>query len=108
MTQIPSDTGALQALRARSALIQTVRTRLKGSGLDIRELTSHLVISQPGHPDHGRIYVNYANGDASLRRCTWEYLGHLDGYGPTDPEAEPSLNTERIIATLADPADSPS
>jgi hypothetical protein len=81
-------------------LIQNVRARLRGSGLDTRELTSHLVISFPGHPDHGRIYINYTNGDASLRRCTWEYLGQLDGYGSTGPETEPGLSAEQIIATL--------
>jgi hypothetical protein len=100
MTQTPNEPDSVQALRARNTLIRTVRTQLKGSGLDIRELTSHLVISDPGHPDHGRLYITYANGDASLRRYTWKYLGHLDGYGSTDPDAEPTLSAEQIIATL--------
>jgi hypothetical protein len=73
---------------------------LKGSSLDIRELTSHLAISQPGKPDYGRIYINFANGDASLRRCSWDYLGRLDGHGSTDPEAEPALTAQQIIAIL--------
>jgi hypothetical protein len=105
MTQTPSGTDALQAVRARTRLIQTVRTLLKSSGLDIRELTSHLVISRPGHPDLGRIYITFANGDVSLRRCTWNYLGHLDGYGSPDPEAEPTLPAEKIIAMLTAQAD---
>jgi hypothetical protein len=108
MTEIPGDTQALQAFRARNRLIQAVRKQLRGSGLDTRELARHLVISQPGHPDHGRIYVNYANGDASLRRCTWEYMGHLDGYGSTDPDAEPPLSAAQIIARLTGQTGRPS
>lgn len=108
MTEIPGDTPALQAFRARNTLIRNVRTQLRGSGLDARELTSRLAISYPGHSDHGRIYVSYANGDASLRRCTWEYLGQLHGYGSTDPEAEPGLSAEQIIATLTGQTDRPS
>lgn len=108
MTQITGDTEALQAFRARNRLIRTVRNRLKGNGLDIRELAKHLVISLPGHPEHGRIYITYATGEVSLRRCTWNYLGRLDGYGSTDPESEPSLSAERIIALLTGQADRPS
>jgi hypothetical protein len=106
----PSDTTALQALRARNRLIQAVRSMLKGSSLDIRELTTHLVISSPGKPDYGRIYINFANGDASLRRCTWDYLGHLDhldGHGSIDPDAEPPLTAQQIIAILTGQADRP-
>jgi len=100
MTHTPDDTSAAQALRARTKLIEAVRRQLKGSKLDIRELTSHLVISDPGHPGHGRIYIAYTSGEASLRRCTWHYLGPLDGYGPTDPDADPPLTAQQIIATL--------
>ncbi|HEY3958111.1 MAG TPA: hypothetical protein VGM53_32495 [Streptosporangiaceae bacterium] len=108
MAQIPRDTDAIQASRARNTLIRTVRALLKGTGLDIRELTNHLVISHRGHPDHGRIYVPYANGDGSLRRCTWDYLGHFDGYVSSDPEAEPPLTAEKIIATLTGQTHRPS
>jgi hypothetical protein len=107
MTQTPDEPEALRAVRARTKLVQTVRTRLKGSGLDIRELASHLAISQPGQPEHGRIYISYATGEASLRHCTWHYLGPLDGYGSDDPDADPSLSTEQIIATLTGRADRP-
>jgi len=105
MTQPPNDTDAAQALRARNRLVQAVRGQLKGSRLDIRELTSHLVISDPGHPDHGRIYINYATGEASLRRCTWHYLGPLDGHGPAGPDADPPLTAQQIIATLTGQAE---
>lgn len=100
MTQPATDSSAIQALRARNTLVNRVRALLKGTGLDIRELANELVISDPGHPEHGRIYITYAKGEISLRRCTWQYLGYLDGYGPTDPEAEPSLTAEKIIAAL--------
>src|ERR1700733_8904540 len=100
MTQTPGEPDALQAVRAQTTLTRTIRTLLKGAGLDIRELASHLVISNPGHPDNGRVYITYAKGEVSLRRCTWAYLGYLDGYGPTDPEAEPSLHAGNIIAAL--------
>jgi hypothetical protein len=103
MTQTPAEPDPLQALRARNTLIQTVRTLLKGTGLELRELASELVISYPGHPEYGRIYITFAKGEVSLRRCTWNYLGYLDGYGPTDPEAEPHLTAEQIIALLTGP-----
>lgn len=102
-----SDADAVQAVRARFALVKTVRTLLKGSGLDIRELASHLVISVPGHPEHGRIYITYLTGEVSLRRCTWDYLGCLDGYGGDDPEAEPTLTADKIIAALTGQPDPP-
>jgi hypothetical protein len=108
MTKTPGNTDAVQAVRARTRLIQTVRTLLKGAGLDIRELANELVISDSGHPEHGRIYIKFATGEVSLRRCTWEYLGHFAGYGPSDPDAEPSLNAEKIIAILTGQAGTPS
>jgi hypothetical protein len=108
MTQAAPDTDTIRALRARNTLIRTVRTLLKGSGLDIRELANHLVISHPGHPEHGRIYISYANGNASLRHCTWEYLGSFDGFASTDPDAEPLLSAEQIIATLTGQTDNAS
>lgn len=108
MTQAASNTSAVQAARARTGLAQSVRALLHGSGLDIRELTNHLVISAPGHPEYGRIYIGFTSGDVSLRRCTWDYLGHLDGYGSNDPEAEPALNAGKIIATLTGQTDSAS
>jgi hypothetical protein len=108
MTQTPGEPDALGALRARNTLVQTVRTLLKGTGLELRELASELVISHPGHPEYGRIYITFAKGEVSLRRCACEYLGYLDGYGPTDPGAEPTLSTDKIITLLTGPADNPS
>ena len=54
---------------------------LKGTGLEIRELARELVISNPGHPGQGRIYVTYATGEVSHRRVVWDYLGCIDGHG---------------------------
>jgi hypothetical protein len=103
----PAAGGILRAVRARSALVRTVRTLLQGSGLDVRELASAVVISKPGHPDQGRIHITYAGGEVSLRRCTWHYLGYLEGYGSPDPEAEPCLSAAKIIAALTGPQDGP-
>jgi hypothetical protein len=100
LTTPAPDEDAVRSLRARNALVQTVRARLRGARLDIRELAKELVISDPGHPEHGRVYITYATAEVSLRRTTWEHLGHLDGHGPTDPDAEPPVHPEKIISTL--------
>ena len=100
MTQPAVGSGAFRSIRARNTLVHTVRILLKGTGLDIRELASELVISDPGHPEHGRIYITYAHAEVSHRRTTWDYLGYLDGYGSTDPDAEPGIDARTIVATL--------
>jgi hypothetical protein len=100
MTQTASDTDALQAFRDRNKLIRTVRTLLKGSGLDIRELTNALVISHPGHPEYGRIYITYARGEVSCRRIIWDYLGCLDNNTSTSPDVDPCVDVHMIINIL--------
>lgn len=100
MTQTASETDVIRSLRARNALVRAVRTLLKGTGLEIRELAYQLVISHPGHPEYGRIYISYSNGDVTHRRTLWDYLGHLDGYGSTEPDAEPCVNADAIIRAL--------
>lgn len=101
MTHPAGDKSVFQPIRARNTLIHTVRTLLKGTGLDIRELARELVISLPGHPEHGRVYITYSKGDVSHRRTTWHYLGRLDGHGPTDPDTEPAVTTDKIIKVLS-------
>jgi hypothetical protein len=103
MMQAADNTGPATQLRARNTLIRTVRESLKGQGLDIRELATEMVISHPGHPEHGRIHITYTTGDVTHRRTTWDYLGHLDGHGPTDPDAEPTITTASIINALTQP-----
>jgi hypothetical protein len=73
---------------------------LKGTGLEIRELARELVISNPGHPGQGRIYVTYATGEVSHRRVVWDYLGCIDGHGNDDEKAELSVNAEKFISVL--------
>lgn len=102
MTQTTSETNELQPLPDRNALISAVRTMLKGSGLDIRELANQLVISRPGYPEHGRIYITYAHGEVSHRRTIWDYLGYLDRIADTSLDAEPRVNIQTIIRTLHD------
>jgi hypothetical protein len=103
MTETIFESDALRALRARNELVRAVRSLLKGSGLDIREREKELVISNPGHPEKGRIYINYATGEVSLRQVLWDYWGYLDGCGRAlwaDPDSEPAIAVERIISTL--------
>ncbi|HEY3953683.1 MAG TPA: hypothetical protein VGM53_09925 [Streptosporangiaceae bacterium] len=108
MTQTTSKRNELQAFRDRNALIRAVRTMLRGSGLDIRELADRLVISYPGHPEHGRIYVTYAHGEVSHRRTIWDYLGRLDGIASTSPDAEPCVDIQTIINAFTCETDRPS
>jgi hypothetical protein len=74
---------------------------MKGSGLDIRELENQLVISTPGHPEMGRIYITYKKGEVSHRRTVWDYLGYLDGCGDDSEKTEPGVTAETIIGILA-------
>jgi hypothetical protein len=90
---------SLRSYRERNALIRYVRDQLRGTGLDIRELAKELVISSPGHPERGRIYITYATGEISLRRTIWDYLGCLQGYGSGN--AEPDVDAAKIIDMLA-------
>jgi hypothetical protein len=100
MTRPAQEADAVAAVRARNTLIRTVRARLRGAGLDVRELASELVISHPAHPERGRIHISYASGDVSHKRTVWNYLGHLDGYGSGDPDAEPPVDTAAILGAL--------
>jgi hypothetical protein len=101
MTQMPADLeNVAKPLRARNMLIRTVKTLLKGAGLDIRELANELVISNPGHPEKGRVYVTYASGEVSLRRPSWDYLGYLEGYGGDGQEAKLRVDADKIIDAL--------
>jgi hypothetical protein len=95
------DNDPFAQIRARNGLVRTVRDSLKGSGLDIRERRNELVISHPGHPEHGRIYVTLASGEVSHARTTWTYLGPLHGHEPNDdPDRDPPITADTIITTL--------
>jgi hypothetical protein len=107
MTQAAGDTDISQAFRARNKLIAAVRTLLKGSGLDIRELTDELVISHPGHPEYGRIYITYTKGDVTHRRTIWDYLGNLDNHPHTSPDTDPRITAATIIRLLTWQPDTP-
>jgi hypothetical protein len=91
-------------LRARNTFIRTVRTALKGKGLDIRERDRELVITYPHHPEHGRIHINLASGEASHTRTIWTYLGHVDGHCTShDPDDTPAVDADLITAILTQP-----
>jgi hypothetical protein len=106
MIQTSSDTDPFAAIRARNQLVRSVRDQLKGKGLDIRELDKELVISFPGHPENGRLYLNLATGEVSHRRTIWEYLGYFDGHGQDIDSEEPTVDVQTIVHTLTEP-DSP-
>jgi hypothetical protein len=107
-TSTPPEPDRFQAVRARNRLISQVRASLRGTKLDIRERATTLAISNPGHPDNGRIYITYATADVSLRRPVWHYLGRLQRHNSDDdPEAEPKVDTAAIIAALTSPPDTP-
>jgi hypothetical protein len=93
---------AITRTRARNTLIRTVRERLKGRGLDIREREHELVISSPGHPEKGSIHITLPTGEVSHRRTLWDYLGVLPGYAPEDPD-EPAVSVDKIASTLTGP-----
>jgi hypothetical protein len=101
MAQMTADVGdALQSHRARNMLIRTVKARLRGSGLDTRELVNELVISNPGRPEKGRVYITYAGAEVSLRRPIWVYLGYLEGHDSDDHDPELRVDADKIIGTL--------
>jgi hypothetical protein len=103
-TNPPAEPDPFEAVRARNRLADQVRAALSGAGLDIRDRTNALVISKPGHPDNGRIYITYATADVSLRRPIWHYLGRLQGHHRDD---DPPVDAAAIIAALTSPADTP-
>lgn len=95
-------------VRARNELVDRVRAALRGTGLDVRDRTSALVISRPGYPDSGRVYITYTTGEVSLSRPVWRYLGCLEGHSRgDDPDAEPAVDAAAIVAALTHPAETP-
>jgi hypothetical protein len=104
--QTASDEDELERARARNLLIRTVREKLKGHGLDIRELAREMVISSPGHPEKGRIYINCATGEVSHRLTVWDYLGYFTGYDSNHHSDDLRVDLNKIIATLGRPGES--
>jgi len=105
-TSTPAEPDQLATVRARNRLIDQVRAALSGTGLDIRDRADALVISRPGYPDNGRVYITYTTAEVSLSRPVWRYLGRLQGHsGDHDPEAEPpTVDAAAIVAALTSPA----
>jgi hypothetical protein len=102
MTEMICETDRFAAFRARNELIRTVRERLKGKGLDTRELENdRLVISSPRHPEKGRVYLNLRSGEVSHRRTIWDYLGHLDGHAGEHETPDSFVTVDTIIGLLS-------
>lgn len=105
MTQPAGDADAMTQARARNLLIRKVRDQLKGHRLEIRELARQLVISSPGHPEQGRIYLSYTTGAVSHRRTVWQYLGHFTGHSSDPTPDDPTVDLDTIITTLTQPGE---
>jgi hypothetical protein len=94
----------VELCRARSVLRQQVAAMLRGFGMEIRELTRHLAVSNPAALDRGQIQIGYATGEVSCKRTTYQYLGPLQGYErDDDPDREPSVDAATIIRMLTEP-----
>jgi hypothetical protein len=103
VTGTTAELDSIQLCKARSKLHALVREMLAGRGLEIRELETRLVISNPRNPDMGRIYINYLTGEMSWRRPVWNYCGYLKGYATApeaDPDTEPIADAQTIIRAL--------
>ena len=103
MTQTSDELLTVRLCQARARLWATMRDRLAGFGLEIRERERELVISNPRDPDKGRIHINFATGEVSLKRTIWDYLGYLQGFAITleaDPDREPVADAKTIIGAL--------
>ncbi|HEY1919994.1 MAG TPA: hypothetical protein VGH27_30855 [Streptosporangiaceae bacterium] len=93
----------LELCRARGVLRRQVAAMLRGSRLEMRELTNHLAVVNPDDLDKGQIQIGYATGEVSCRRTSYEYLGPLQGYEPDDdPDREPSVDAAKIISMLTE------
>jgi hypothetical protein len=105
VTQAEPETDQFAAFQARNALIRNVRERLKGRNLDFRELRSELVISYPGHPERGRIYIDLRTGEVSRRRTVWDCLGYWPGYADSGM-GDTGVDADTIVGTLTGNGDS--
>src|ERR1700735_2863941 len=81
----PDELSALEMLQARNALRATLDSLLAESGLKIRDLARDIVISNPHHPEKGKVYVGCPDGPVAWKRTVWDRWGYL-----TDPASEPA------------------
>jgi len=103
VTDRPTEPTVIRRRRARAAALRRVEALIAGSGLEIRERPSELVIVNPRDPDAGEIHIAFADGYVSWVRPAWRYLGYLAGYDDPETETPGQVGMEAIIAALITP-----
>ena len=101
VTAGPEDLTVVRRRRARETARRRVEALIVGSGLEIRERPSELVIFNPADPDLGEIHLSYDTGYVSWVRPAWKYLGYLVGYDDPETETPGQVGLTAIIAALA-------
>jgi hypothetical protein len=61
----------------RGRVKQLVAKVVDGTGLQVRELTSGLVITNPRDPERGQVHVAFADGYVCWERFTWDFWGTM-------------------------------
>lgn len=97
MESTPSKPTAVELCRLMSKTQQTVADLLRGSGLQIKELSAGLAISNPRDPEKGQVHIAYADGHVSWERVIWDFWGALEGLGDG---TETAVSAARIIHAL--------
>jgi hypothetical protein len=88
---------AVELCRLMNTTRQTVTELLRGSGLQIKELTAGLVICNPRDPERGQVHVAYADGQVSWERVAWDFWGALEGLARS---TDTTVSATRIIHAL--------
>jgi hypothetical protein len=88
---------AVELAKRMSKTRQVVSELLSGSGLHVRELTSELVVTNPGDPERGQVHIAFADGYVCWERVIWEYWGEL---AELNDQAEKVISIERIVKAL--------
>ncbi len=91
---------AVRRVKARNETRRRVRAMLAGSGLRIREYDHELVITNPRHPEKGRIHVEYGDGAVSLVQTVWSFWGNLQGYETEDDGPGDGISVNQILDAL--------
>src|SRR5580700_10571506 len=65
----------------RERVKQLVAKLVDGTGLEVRELTNGLVITNPRYPERGQVHVAFADGYVCWERVAWDFWGTIEGFG---------------------------
>jgi uncharacterized protein RhaS with RHS repeats len=86
----------------KEAARRMVAAMVDGAELTVEALKTDLVITNPGYPERGRVYVEYATGHVSWERTVWDHWGVLRGFEAEKPadDDETYVDNARIIDAL--------